>query len=176
LTDRGQVLTIDCVTRAITGTASLGTSLPSTASLSPDGGLLLIAGTSLNDLNTAENSVLAFDTATGTLTLLTLGVANLTPAFPRELHWHPDGARIVYLHPPTATLEIYEPAARRVTRRILLPRDAGILDAMDLSPNGGFALVRDTSGLKSYIVDLESGETLDTTALPAGPGFLLPRF
>ncbi len=176
LTERGTVLIVDCANRQIVNTVSLGTNVPSTAALSPDGTLLLIAGTSLNDLSAAENSVLGFDTGTNAFTVLTIGAANLSMNQPRAIFWHPDGTRAYSLQPQTGTLEVYEVAARRVTRRIVLPRESGLLDSMDVSQNGDFALVRDVAGANSYLIDLETGETLDAAAIPAGVGFLLPRF
>jgi hypothetical protein len=106
---------------------------------------------------------------------LTLGAANLSTTIPSEMFWHPDGTRLYWLQPTTSTIDQYEIGARRVTRRIAVPRTS-ILQSMDLSPTGDYVIVRDTNGTQSYWLDLETGENLDSTPIPAGPGFLLPRF
>lgn len=91
------------------------------------------------------------------------------------MFFHPDGTRLYWLQQGTATIDQYDLGARRVTRRIPLPRTS-IVQSMDVAPTGDFAIVRDTNGTLSYWIDLDSGESLDATAIPAGPGFLLPRF
>lgn len=173
--ERGKVLVIDCASRQVLNTIALGTNTPSAAALNPEGNLLLIQGTSINNSGSAEASMLAFDTITNTTALLSSGVADLSPTLPAEMFWHPDGTRLYWVQQSTSTIEQYDIGARRVTRRIPVPRTS-IVQSMDLSPTGEYAIVRDTNGTLSYWMDLESGEVLDASAIPAGPGFLLPRF
>jgi WD40 repeat protein len=174
-TERGKVLLLDCPNRAVLNTFVLGTNTPSSAALNPEGNLLLIQGTSLNEAGAAEASMLAFDVNTNTSSVLTTGAASLSPTQPSEMFWHPDGTRLYWLQQQTGTIDQYEIGARRVTRRIGVPRTS-ILQSMDLSPAGDYAIVRDTNGTLSYWLDLESGESMDVTAIPAGAGFLMPRF
>jgi hypothetical protein len=173
--ERGKVLVIDCANRSVLNTVSLGTNTPSAAALNPEGNLLLLYGTSINNVGAAEASMLAFDTITNTTAQLTLGVADLSATLPAEMYWHPDGTRLFWVQQQNSTIEQYEIGARRVTRRISVPRTS-ILQSMDISPTGEYAIVRDTNGTLSYWMDLESGEVLDASAIPVGPGFLLPRF
>jgi DNA-binding beta-propeller fold protein YncE len=173
--ERGKVLVLDCAARQVINTVALGTNTPTSAALNPEGNLLLIQGTSLNASGSPEPSMLAYDTITNTSAQLTLGAANLSTTIPSEMLWHPDGARLYWLQPSTSTIDQYEVGARRVTRRIAVPRTS-ILQSMDLSSTGDYAIVRDTNGTLSYWLDLESGENLDATPIPAGLGFLLPRF
>jgi DNA-binding beta-propeller fold protein YncE len=173
--ERGTILVLDCVSRQVLSTINLGTNLPAAGALNPDGTLLLILGTSLNELGVAEPSMLAFDTLTNTFAPLTIGAANLSAVLPTELYWHPDSTRLYYLNTSNNNIEVYEFGARRVTRRLSLPRTS-IVASMDVSPTGDFAIVRDNTGVASHWVDLESGEVLDSSPIPVGPGFLLPRF
>lgn len=173
--ERGKVLIIGCATRQVLNTLSLGANTPSAAALNPEGNLLLIQGTSINSSGAPEASMLAFDIITSTTSQLTLGLADLSPTLPTEMFWHPDGTRLFWIQQQTSTIEQYEIGARRVTRRIAIPRTS-IIQAMDLSPTGEYAIVRDTNGTLSYYLDLETGEVMDSSAIPAGPGFLLPRF
>lgn len=174
-TERGKVLVLDCANRQVLNSINLGTNTPSAAALNPENNLLLLYGTSLSSAGVAEASLLAFDTITNTTFPLTTGLADLSPVPPTEMFFHPDGTRLYWLQQGTATIDQYDLGARRVTRRIPLPRTS-IVQSMDVAPTGDFAIVRDTNGTLSYWIDLESGESLDATAIPAGPGFLLPRF
>jgi hypothetical protein len=173
--ERGNVVIIDAASRSVRATVNLGTNTPSAAALNADGALLFILGTSINDPKPAEPSVIAFDTLTNTFTQIAAGVAALSQNISGELACHPDSTRLFYLNTVNSSLEQFDIPARRVTRRVNIPRVSPLL-SLDLSPTGDFALVRDSNGTASYLIDIELGQIVDTTAIPAGAGFLLPRF
>ncbi len=168
--DRGFVFVIDPATRVIRNQVSLGTTTPQSAVLSPDGSTIYVMGTSLNDLNTAEPSMSHFDTLTNTHSVVALGL----PIAAEQIVIHPSGLRIFWSFPSTFGLDEYDVQARRVVRRIALPR---LIQPQNLefTPNGDVLLVRDILGQLATHLDSESGEILDTQAIPAGPGVSLIR-
>lgn len=169
-TDRGLVLVIDPVTRQIRSTVTLGTNSPTSAALSPDGSVLYVAGTSLNDLNTAEPSIVHVDLLTNTVSLAALGLA----IAPDQILIHPGGQRIYFTFPSTFGLDEYDVQARRVLRRIALPRLI-VPQHLEFTPNGDVMFVRDGLGQQAIHLDVETGEVLDVQAIPAGPGVSLVR-
>lgn len=168
--DRGYVFVIDPATRVIRNQVSLGTTTPQSAVLSPDGATIYIMGTSLNDLNTAEPSMSHFDTLTNTPSVVALGLSIAAD----QIVMSPNGARIFWAFPSTFGLDEYDVQARRVVRRIALPRLIQPQN-LELTPNGDVMFVRDVLGQLAAHLDPESGEILDTQIIPAGPGVSLLR-
>lgn len=170
LNDRGFVFVIDPATRVVRNQVSLGTTTPQSAVLSPDGSTIYIMGTSLNDLSTAEPSMSQFDTFTNTSSVAALGL----PIAADQIVMHPNGSRIFWAFPSTFGLDEYDVQARRVVRRIALPR---LIQPQNLefSPIGDVMFVRDVLGQLATHLDPESGEILDTQLIPAGPGVSLLR-
>jgi hypothetical protein len=169
-TDRGFVILIDTVSRQIRSTVSLGTNSPQSAVLSPDGSTIYIAGTSLNDLNVAEPSMVQFDTLTNSASVaaLELGVAA------EQIVIHPNGRRIFWWVPRLFALDEYDVQARRIVRRISLTRLTQPMN-LEFTPGGDVLILRDSEGQLAAHLDAETGETLDTQAIPAGPGVSLLR-
>ncbi len=168
--DRGFVFVLDAVTRQVRAQVSLGTTTPQAVVLSPDGATLYIAGTSLNELNTPSPSMTYFDTFTGTASLVATGL----PIAPEQVVIHPNGLRLYWTFPSTFGLDEFDVQARRVVRRIALPRLIQPQN-LDFTPNGDVLLVRDILGQQAAHMDVETGEVLDTQAIPAGPGVALFR-
>ena len=168
--DRGYVFLIDTATRLIRSQVSLGTTVPQSAVLAPDGATLYISGTSLNDLNTAEPSITYFDTNSSAVSVGAFGV----PIIPDQLVIQPNGTRLYWLAPLTATLDEFDVQARRVLRRIPLPRTIQP-QSLEITPNGDILFVRDLAGQFALHVDSSSGDILDTQVIPAGPGVSLFR-
>jgi DNA-binding beta-propeller fold protein YncE len=169
-TDRGYVFLIDPATRQIRNQISLGTTSPTSALLSPDGSTIYIAGTSLNDLNTAEPSMTYFDTLTNASSLAAIGL----PTAPEQMALHPNGLRIYWTFAFTYGLDEYDVQSRRVIRRTAIPRliqPQGI----EFTPNGDVLIIRDSNGQLATHLDPETGEILDTQAIPAGPSALIFR-
>lgn len=169
-TDRGYVFVIDAVARQIRSQVSLGTNVPQTAALAPDGATVYIAGTSLNELNTPEPSIVYFDTASNSFSVAASGL----PVVADQLSVHPNGTRLYWLATPTATLDEYDVQGRRVVRRIALPRPIQP-QGIEITPNGDILFVRDGAGQAALHIDSSSGEILDTQIIPAGPGASLFR-
>jgi streptogramin lyase len=168
--DRGFVFVIDPATRVIRNQISLGTTTPQSAVLSPDGSTIYVMGTSLNDLNTAAPSMSQFDTLTGTHSVVALGL----PIAAEQIVMNPSGSRIFWTFPSTFGLDEYDVQARRVVRRIALPR---LIQPQNLefTPTGDVMFVRDILGQLATHLDPETGEILDTQQIPAGPGVSLLR-
>jgi len=168
--DRGYVFVIDPATRVIRNQVSLGTTTPQSAVLSPDGATIYIMGTSLNDLNTAEPSMSQFDTLTNTPSVAALGLSIAAD----QILMNPNGSRIFWAFPSLFGLDEYDVQARRVVRRLALPR---LIQPQNLefTPNGDVMFVRDALGQLATHLDPESGEILDTQIIPAGPGISLLR-
>jgi hypothetical protein len=169
-TDRGYVFVIDPATRQVRNQISLGTTSPTSALLSPDGSTIYIAGTSLNDLNTAEPSMTYFDTFTNLSSVAAIGL----PIAPDQMALHPNGLRIYWAFAFTFGLDEYDVQARRVIRRIALPRLIQP-QGLEFNPNGDVLMIRDANGQLATHLDPESGEILDTQAIPAGPGAAIFR-
>ncbi len=169
-TDRGYVFLFDPLTRQQKGQISLGTTTPQSAVLSPDGSTIYIAGASLNDFNTAEPSMSYFDTLSNTTSVAALGL----PIIPDQILINPAGTRIYWTFPSTFGLDEYDTQSRRVVRRINLPRLIQP-QGLEITPNGDIITLRDFLGLAAIHIDAESGELLDTQAIPAGPSITLPR-
>lgn len=168
--DRGYVFLIDTATRLIRSQVTLGTTVPQSAVFAPDGATLYISGTSLNDLNTAEPSITYFDTNSSAVSVGAFGV----PIIPDQLVIQPNGTRLYWLAPLTATLDEFDVQARRVLRRIPLPRRIQP-QSLEITPNGDILFVRDLEGQFALHVDSSSGDILDTQVIPAGPGVSLFR-
>ena len=81
---------------------------------------------------------------------------------------------LYWLAPLTATLDEFDVQARRVLRRIPLPRTIQP-QSLEITPNGDILFVRDLAGQFALHVDSSSGEILDTQVIPAGPGVSLFR-
>ncbi len=169
-TDRGYVFLIDPATRTQKAQISLGTNSPSSAVLSPDGSTIYIAGTSLNDLNTPEPSMVYFDILTNTASVAALG---LTIA-PGQIVIHPDGTKIYWTFPTTYGLDEFNIQLRRVTRRINLPRLI-VPQNLEFTPIGDILTIRDAQGQLATHLDPESGTILDAQPIPVGPGVTLLR-
>ena len=169
-TDRGYVFLFDPLTRQQKAQISLGTTTPQSAVLSPDGSTIYIAGASLNDFNTAEPSMSYFDTLSNTTSVAALGL----PIIPDQILINPAGTRIFWTFPSTFGLDEYDTQSRRVVRRISLPRLIQP-QGLEITPNGDIITLRDALGLSAIHIDAESGEILDTQAIPAGPSITLPR-
>lgn len=168
--DRGYVFLIDAATRQVRSQLSLGTTVPQSAILGPDGATLYIAGTSLNDLNTAEPSLTYFDTYTNAFSVAAFGL----PIVPDQLTIHPNGTRLYWLAPLAAAMDEFDVQSRRVIRRILLPRPIQVQN-LEISPTGDILFIRDGGNQVALHLDAESGEILDTQNIPAGPGVALFR-
>lgn len=169
-TDRGYVFLFDPLTRLQKGQFSLGTTSPVSALLSPDGATIYIAGTSLNDLNTAVPGMTYFDTLTGTSSVAAIGLA----IAPEHMALHPNGLRIFWAFPSTFGLDEYDVQARRVIRRIPLTRFIEP-QGLEFSPAGDVLIIRDATGLFATHLDPETGEILETQAIPAGPSATVLR-
>ncbi len=170
LTDRGYVFLFDPFTRQQKGQISLGTTTPQSAVLSPDGSTIYIAGASLNDLNTAEPSMSFFDTLSNTASVVALGL----PIIPDQILINPAGTRIYWNFPFTFGLDEFDTQSRRVLRRIPLPRLMQP-QGLEITPNGDIITLRDILGQAAIHIDADSGEILDTQAIPVGPSIALPR-
>lgn len=169
-TDRGFVIVIDPAARTIRAQVSLGTTTPQAAVLSPDGNALYIGGASINEAGVSEPSLSTFETVTNTVSLTAGGL----PAVPEQLALHPNGLRIFIPFPTTFALDEYDVQARRVVRRVQLPRLL-VPQNLEFSPNGDVLIVRDTAGQQALHLDPESGEVLDSQVIPAGPGVAVVR-
>ncbi len=169
-TDRGYVFVIDAATRQIRSQVSLGTNVPQSAVLAPDGATIYIAGTSLNELNTPEPSIVSYDPLTNAFSVAASGL----PVIPDQLAVHPNGTRLYWLATPTATLDEYDVQGRRLLRRIVLPRPIQP-QSIEITPNGDILFVRDGAGQAALHIDSGSGEILDTQIIPAGLGVSLFR-
>jgi DNA-binding beta-propeller fold protein YncE len=169
-TDRGFVFVIDATARQLRSQVSLGATSPTAAVMAPDGSTLYIAGSSLNALNTPSPSITNFDTLTATPGLAAIGL----PIAAEQLVAHPNGRLLYWAFPSTFGLDEYDVQQRRVVRRINLPRLIQPRD-LDLTPGGDILLVRDQLGQQAAHIDTETGETLDTQAIPAGPGVAVVR-
>lgn len=168
--DRGYVFLFDPATRQPKGQFSLGTTTPQSAVLSPDGSTIYIAGSSLNDLNTGEPSMTYFDTLTGLSSVAAIGL----PIAAEQITIHPNGQRIYWTFASTFGLDEYDVQARRVIRRIQLPRLIQP-QGLELTPNGDVIIVRDVLGQLAVHLDADTGEILDTQAIPAGPSTAVVR-
>ena len=168
--DRGFVFLIDTATRQVRSQLSLGTTVPQSAVFGPDGATLYIAGTSLNDLNTAEPSLTYFDTYTNAFSVAAFGL----PIVPDQLTIHPNGTRLYWLAPLAAAMDEFDVQSRRVIRRILLPRPIQVQN-LEISPTGDILFIRDGGNQVALHLDAESGAILDTQNIPAGPGVALFR-
>ncbi|MBM3760262.1 MAG: hypothetical protein FJW36_08455 [Acidobacteria bacterium] len=169
-TDRGFVFVIDPATRQIRNQFSLGTTNPSSAVLSPDGAVIYITGTSLNELNTTEPSMTVFDTLTGASSVAATGL----PIAADQIVIHPNGQRIYWAFPSTFGLDEYDVQARRVLRRISLPRLIQP-QGLEFTPSGDVLIVRDGAGQQALHLDVERGEVLDSQTIPAGPSVAILR-
>jgi len=169
-TDRGYVFLFDPATRLQKGQFSLGTTSPVSALLSPDGATIYIAGTSLNDLNTSVPGMTYFDTLTGISSVAAIGL----PIAPESMALHPNGLRIFWAFPSTYGLDEYDVQARRVIRRIPLPRFIEP-QGLEFTPTGDVLMIRDATGLLATHLDPETGEILETQAIPGGPSSVVLR-
>jgi len=170
LTDRGSVFVIDTASRQVRGPFSLGTTSPQSAVPSPDGSTIYVAGTSLNTFNTPEPSMTYYDTQTNSSSLIALGLSVAA----EQLIIHPNGTRIYWAVPGIFGLEEFDVQARRVLRRINLPRLIQP-QSLDLTPNGDLLILRDALGAFATHLDVDSGEILDTQPIAGGLSVTLFR-
>jgi hypothetical protein len=168
--DRGSVLLVDVNSRQIRQTISLGTTTPASAVPAPDGNTIYIFGTSLNDLNTAEPSLSYFDTFSGTVSVAATGFTQT----PEQIAIHPNGTRLYFLQPQVTAMDEFDTQSRRVVRRIPLPR-ASTPANIEVTHTGHILSIRDGAGQQAVYLDSETGEILDTQAIPMGPAAMLLR-
>ncbi|WP_031498969.1 hypothetical protein [Bryobacter aggregatus] len=168
--DRSILFVIDTVSRTIRTQISLGTTVVQTAAISPDGATIYLAGTTPNSLNTAEPSLTSFDTQTNAFSVFATGLSLI----PAELVFHPNGTKLYWLVPQSMSLEEFDIQMRKVSRRIALPRPIQPVH-LGITPMGDILIVRDAGNQLAAHIDSETGDTLDTQAIPAGPGATLLR-
>jgi DNA-binding beta-propeller fold protein YncE len=174
--ERGQILTIDCATRQVVNTVSLGANTPFAAVLSPDSARLLLSVSAPGGAGgLTQAAILEYSTPAGALFSLASGQQSVAQQPPNELHIVPGGGTLYWLNSATGNVDQFDLGARRVVRQLPLPRTS-ILSAMAISHTGEIATVRDSTGVRSYLLDLTFGTVLDGTVLAVGQGFFLPRF
>lgn len=162
-TERGVVIVVDAVGRTVRTTIPLGGTRPLSSALSPDGSLLYVGGTTLNELNVASPSLSYVDTFTGVPAVAAIGLAFA----PEVLVMQPNGTRLYWPAASVFGLEEFDVQGRRVVRRISLPRFM-VPQSYDVTPGGELMVVRDAQGQSAVHLDLETGQTLDVQAIPAG--------